>query len=108
MLGSEGTLAAGRTLVKLARNHQIGAMPRRDGYFSVSTLQDHLDTGHSLTLHCRCGRSRALSLPRLIEIFGPDFEIVANREKFLGRFVCNECGQRPNQITLGTPNTPRW
>ena len=82
-------------------------MPRTEHGYVVSTLQDHLDMGESLTIYCSCGHWQRLSLPKLIEIFGPDYELVKNRERFLRRFRCNECGKPANQIILGSSHNPK-
>jgi len=83
-------------------------MPRTERGWIISTLQDDLEYGQTLTIHCRCGHKLTLSTPRLIEIFGPDFEIVKNRDYFLSRFRCNDCGQRANQVTVSPDNVPKW
>lgn len=86
--------------------HHMVLMPRTEHSYVVSTLQDHLDTGSTLTIYCICGHRQRLSLPRLIEIFGADYEIVKNRERFLRRFRCNECGEHANQIIHGSSHKP--
>ncbi|GGA60677.1 hypothetical protein [Pelagibacterium lentulum] len=83
-------------------------MPRTERGWIISTLQDHLEADHTHTLYCVCGHRLTLSTPRLIEIFGPDFEISKNRDYFLSRFRCNDCGKRPAQVTLSPGNVPRW
>lgn len=75
---------------------------------TISTLQDHLDYDHGMILFCQCGHSKNLSLPKLIEIFGPDFETVRHREHFLSRFRCVKCGARPNTVQITTLGVPRW
>jgi hypothetical protein len=40
-------------------------------------------------------------IDQLIQYFGVDFDISANRDAFLGRFVCQKCGRRFASLRMG-------
>ncbi|WP_196258549.1 hypothetical protein [Pelagibacterium limicola] len=81
-------------------------MPKTAYGWTIQTLQDKLEGGYRLTIHCACGHSLSLSLPKLIEVFGADFVVSENRDYFLSRFVCNACGRRAIGVTMSPSGTP--
>lgn len=76
----------------------------------MSTLRSLRDYGAQLTIYCKtsyptwCGNSWDASMDQLIQYFGYDFDPVAERGRFLGRFVCEKCGQRNVQTVWSPPD----
>lgn len=82
-------------------------MGRRNGAYVIETLREYLEARERITLFCSCGHSQTISLEKLIERFGPDFELVKNRDWFLRQFSCNKCGSKPRQMTIASENVPK-
>lgn len=67
----------------------------------IASLQSHIDHDHELTLHCgNCQHHTTLDLPDLIKLFGPDYDVVANRAAFLSHFHCSECKSKNLTLTV--------
>jgi hypothetical protein len=72
----------------------------------VPTLGEMKASGEGLIFYCKpnggqaCHHTWTPSIDQLIQYFGVDFEVVANREAFLARFVCEKCGRRSADIGL--------
>lgn len=73
----------------------------------MSTLGDMKARGVNITLYCQpnegpgCYHATTPSIDQLIQYFGVDFDISANRDMFLGRFVCQKCGRRFATVRMG-------
>lgn len=79
----------------------------------MSTLRELRDYGARLTIYCQtvspqhCGNSWEPSFDQLIQYFGYDFDPYAERGKFVGRLICEKCGQRDvHTIWLPPADTP--
>lgn len=75
-----------------------------------STLGEMKALGEGIILYCQnnvgvrwCGHSHRPSIDQLIQYFGVDFDVVANRAALLGRFVCEKCGGRVATLQLEAP-----
>lgn len=78
------------------------------------TLQDMRDNGDSITLHCHeylpdlgryCVASWEPGFEQMIQYFGLDFEIAAERKRFLSMFECPQCGA-PAATLIWSINAP--
>lgn len=72
----------------------------------MSTLGEMKASGEGLIFYCKpnggpaCHHSWTPNIDQLIQYFGVDFDVVANRTAFLQRFVCEKCGRRSADIRL--------
>lgn len=76
----------------------------------ISTVRQHIDTGHYLTARCpRCDRRVTVDLAALVERGLADVSVTAIRH----RFRCRDCGT-PGEVFLHPPvpsfipNDPRY
>ena len=73
----------------------------------MATLGEMKARGVNVTLYCQpnegpgCYHATTPSIDQLIQYFGVDFDISANRDAFLGRFVCQKCGRRFATLRMG-------
>jgi hypothetical protein len=73
----------------------------------MATLGQMKASGEVLTLYCEpsegppCHHRTTPSIDQLIQYFGVDFDVVANRAAFLARFSCQNCGRRFASLRLG-------
>ena len=73
----------------------------------MATLGEMKAAGANITLYCQpnegpgCYHATTPSIDQLIQYFGVDFDILASREVFLARFVCQKCGRRFATLRMG-------
>lgn len=77
-------------------------------YVLMSTLRELRDYGASVLVFCTtmgnppCSNSWAPSMDQLVQYYGLEFDVHARRGEFLGRMICEKCGQR-NVQTIWMP-----
>lgn len=75
----------------------------------MSTLREMKECGQDLILYCTpsggpaCHHSWQPSMDQLIQYFGQDFDLIANRSAFLSRFVCEKCGRHSADLRVTLP-----
>lgn len=62
--------------------------------------------GESITVYCPQGHGAEVDIDEAIRVFGPDFELVKERPRFLRKFVCKQCGQRAIELILSPSQLP--
>ncbi len=75
----------------------------------MTTLREMIGN-YTLSAHCDayspvCNHTGIIDLQKLVEKFGPDFEITEHRKQFLSRLVCSKCGRRNPSITMSPIRT---
>lgn len=76
----------------------------------MSTLRELREYGATVTVYCLttgnppCSNSWRPSLDQLVQYFGLDFDIHERRGEFLGRMICERCGQRNVQTIWQPPS----
>lgn len=73
----------------------------------MTTLGEMRERGEGIILYCQgnagtrwCNHSHVPSIDQLIQYFGVDYDLVANRARLLSRFVCEKCGGRLATLQL--------
>lgn len=76
----------------------------------MRTLGEMKAGGEGIRLYCEndvgarwCNHSYAPSMDQLIQYFGVDYDVYANRGALLSRFVCKECGGRDATLQIIRP-----
>lgn len=78
----------------------------------MATLGEMKARGEGIILYCQnnvgvrwCNHNHRPSIDQLIQYFGVDYDLIANRDHLLSRFVCERCGGRMATLQLDIPRT---
>lgn len=73
---------------------------------NLSTLQSYIDANHTITAYHDgtpsnpCGHSSILDLKALAQHLGPDFDLVANHDRFVSQLTCAKCGVKGRDMSI--------
>jgi hypothetical protein len=76
---------------------------------TLSTLKSYIEAGHTITAHHDAGAANPcshyseLDLPALVKKLGPDFDVVANHDRFVSQLVCSACGRKGSMSIIISP-----
>lgn len=71
------------------------------------TLEHMRAKGDSITVYCPAGHGAAVDMGAAIAKFGPEFDLVDGRARFLDAFRCRRCGERASSLIRSPPSGPR-
>lgn len=76
----------------------------------MSTLGEMKRAGERVILFCQsyvgvrwCGHQQKPRMDQLIQYFGVDYDLIANRAGFLAKFVCEQCGGKTATMQVLPP-----
>lgn len=74
---------------------------------TYATLESYRTGGYGLWASCAAGPSCThfadLDLDRLIDRFGPDFDVIDRKSELLARLRCRRCGSDQVELRIAAP-----